>query len=63
MGVIIDKVAGSELALSIGSTLNLTSEQVGMRAGMLVTSVFPILGAACVCAIVIYHKKVSSALK
>ncbi|MBR6773635.1 MAG: MFS transporter, partial [Clostridia bacterium] len=44
MGVVADSVAGSTLGAEIGVAVGLTAEQVGLKAGMLVTSLFPILG-------------------
>ena len=44
MGVIADSVAASSFAEKYAPTLGITSEQIGMRAGMLSTAIFPILG-------------------
>ncbi len=44
MGIVIDHVSASEIAVRIGAAANLTAEQVGMKAGMLVTGIFPIVG-------------------
>lgn len=43
LGIITDKVAESELAMQIGSKLSISAEQLGMRAGMLVAALFPII--------------------
>ena len=43
VGIVTDTVAASELGLSIANSLSMTPEQVGMRAGMLVASIFPII--------------------
>lgn len=56
MGVVADSVAGSALGAEIGVAVGLTAEQVGLRAGMLVTSLFPILGIAVVLIIMNYFK-------
>ncbi len=45
MGVVVDYVSASGWAAELGATLSLTAEQVGMKTGMLVSSLFPILGA------------------
>ena len=45
MGIVIDKVSATDFASELGVTLNLTAEQIGLKAGMLVTSIFPIIGA------------------
>ena len=44
IGIIADRVAASELALTLGETLNLTADQIGLKAGMLVNTIFPIIG-------------------
>ena len=44
LGAVADEVAASEFAVTIGESLNLTAEQVGMKAGMLVAMIFPLLG-------------------
>ncbi len=44
IGIIADRVAASELALTLGETLNLTADQIGLKAGMLVNAIFPIIG-------------------
>ena len=44
MGIVVDKVSVSSFAAELGAKLGLSAEQIGMKAGMLVTAVFPILG-------------------
>jgi len=44
MGIVVDKVSAGTLAQNLSTTLQLTTEQIGMKAGMLVTSIFPIIG-------------------
>lgn len=44
MGIVVDRVSVSPWAAQLAHTLSLTSEQVGMKTGMLVTALFPILG-------------------
>lgn len=44
LGIVVDKVSTTDFAVNLGSMLNITTEQVGLKIGMLVTSVFPILG-------------------
>lgn len=56
MGVVADSVAGSALGAEIGVAVGLTAEQVGLKAGMLVTSLFPILGIVVVLIIMNYFK-------
>ena len=44
MGIVIDKVSASALAARLGESLQQTPEQIGLRAGMLLTVIFPIIG-------------------
>ena len=44
MGAVVDKVTAMPFAKEIGSVLSLTPEQVGLKAGMLVSALFPIAG-------------------
>lgn len=44
MGVVIDKVTASGLAVDLSVRLALSPEQIGLKAGMLVTSLFPLIG-------------------
>ncbi len=57
MGVIIDNVATSNFATSVGATLNLTAEQVALKVGMLSISIFPLIGIAVILYIIHYFKK------
>ena len=45
MGIVIDKVSVSQLAAEWSVKLNITTEQVGLKAGMLVCALFPLAGA------------------
>jgi fucose permease len=57
LGVVVDKVSASNFAVSVGNSLNITAEQVGLRIGMLMTAIFPIIGIAVVLVIMRYFKK------
>ena len=57
LGIIVDKVSVSSFAAEIGANLNLAAEQVGLKTGMLVISVFPILGTAVVLIAMRYFRK------
>ena len=57
MGIVVDNVSASNFALEMGSTLNLTPEQIGLKVGMLITSIFPILGTVLLIFIIKYFKK------
>lgn len=61
MGIIIDKVSVSAFAQELGAKLALSPEQIGMKAGMLTTSLFPILGAALLLFLMRYFKKAHQA--
>ena len=63
MGIVIDKVSESNFAAELGASLNLTAEQIGLKAGMLVSSVFPIIGIAVVLVIMRYFKAQKQAPK
>ena len=57
MGVVVDEVSAGSWAASLGQALNLTAEQVGMKTGMLVAMIFPLLGTALLIFIKYYIKK------
>lgn len=44
LGIVVDNVSVSDFAKNLSVSLNMTAEQIGLKAGMLVTAVFPILG-------------------
>ena len=44
LGIVVDRIALTEWAGTLGSRLSLTPEQVGFKAGMLMAAVFPVLG-------------------
>ena len=48
VGILSDKFSLTDLAFNISETLHIGTEQVGMRAGLLVAALFPIAGAVCV---------------
>lgn len=51
MGIIVDNFSKTGICVSLSKTLSLSSEQLSMKAGMLITSLFPILGIAVLFAI------------
>ena len=57
MGIVIDKVAVSEFALSISEKTGLSPEQIGLKSGMLITSLFPLIGFFIVLIIIRFFKK------
>lgn len=62
LGIVVDSVSASSLASELSVTLSLTPEQIGMKAGMLACSVFPILGSILLVFIIRYFKKRKTAL-
>lgn len=57
MGVIIDGVSASAWGAKLAATSALTADQIGMKAGMLTSAVFPLLGAALLVYMIQYFKK------
>lgn len=57
LGIVVDQVSASRLAGELSVTLQLTTEQVGLKAGMLATAIFPIIGMAFVLASIRYFGK------
>ena len=63
MGIIVDTVSASDFAKELSTTLSMTTEQIGMKAGMLFSAIFPILGTFLVLYINRYFKKRGAAQK
>lgn len=57
MGIVVDNVSVSKFALEMSNTLNLSPEQIGLKVGMLITSIFPLLGTVLLIFINKYFKK------
>ena len=57
MGIVVDTVSASGFAAKYSSVWALTTEQIGMKAGMLVTAIFPLIGIGIVLAATRYFKK------
>lgn len=57
LGIVTDTVTASPLGIQIASSLSLTAEQIGLKAGMLVTAIFPLIGAIVVIIAMRYFKK------
>lgn len=60
LGIIVDKVTISNWAATLGNTLSLSTEQLGMKTGMLIASVFPFMGIFLLIYIGRYFKKAKS---
>lgn len=57
VGVVIDKMSTSGIAQSLSKALLLSPEQIGLKAGMLVASVFAMLGIVIIICMLRYFKK------
>ena len=57
MGIVIDKVSISALATRMVLSTGLSAEQIGLKAGMLVSALFPIVGTAVLLITIRYFQK------
>jgi MFS family permease len=57
LGVVVDKVSVSDFAINLANNFNISAEQVGLKIGMLVTALFPIIGMVVVLIIMRYFIK------
>lgn len=57
MGIVVDKVTASSFAADLALTTGLAAEQIGMKAGMIITAVFPLIGIVALTITVRYFKK------
>jgi hypothetical protein len=57
MGIVVDGVSATDLAAELGVGLGMTAEQIGMKAGMLVTAIFPLIGTVFVILAIRHFKK------
>jgi len=53
LGVVVDKVSVSDWATDLNPILSLSTEQIGMKTGMLLAAIFPLIGTL----LLIYMKK------
>jgi hypothetical protein len=44
LGIVVDNIAVTDWAKKLGNTFSLTAEEVGFKVGMLIATIFPILG-------------------
>lgn len=56
MGIIVDVVSMSAWAENISAKLGVSPEQIGMKAGMLFSAIFPLLGILVILAIIRYFR-------
>lgn len=57
MGIIIDKVSLSGFAAQLAASTGFSPEQIGLKAGMLVSSIFPILGTVILALTISYFNR------
>ncbi len=57
LGIVTDSVSASTYASELGASLGLTAEQIGLKTGMLVTAIFPVLGAVVMIMAMRYFRK------
>ncbi len=57
MGIVSDKFGLTDFALKISQILNISAEQISMRAGLLVAGIFPVAGVLCILGMKKYFKK------
>ena len=60
MGIVVDTVSVSNFAHNLSNTLSLSAEQIGMKTGMIISSLFPILGIILLIYMIKYFKKINS---
>lgn len=61
LGIVVDTVSASGFAASLAAKYNLSADQIGMKVGMLTSSLFPILGVLLLIFMIKYFKKTSAA--
>ena len=57
LGIVVDKVSVTQAAVELGLRYGMSPEQIGLKAGMLVIAVFPLLGTAVVILTMRYFRK------
>jgi len=63
MGIVIDQVSASSFAVQLAANTAMTAEQIGMKGGMLVSAVFPVIGTVLLLAAYRYFKKQKVSLR
>ena len=57
LGMVVDRVAATPMAVELGTALGISAEQVGLKAGMLVIGLFPLMGIAVLAVTIRYFQK------
>lgn len=60
MGIIVDKVSASGFARVLSDSIGLSTEQIGMKSGVIISAVFPIIGSIVLLITIRYFKKTKS---
>ena len=58
LGILSDKFSLTDSALKISQMFHISAEQVGMRVGLLVAGLFPVLGVFCILCMKKHFKKI-----
>ena len=57
LGIVVDTVKETEFAIELGASMGISAEQIGLKAGMLTISAFPILGTVLLIVAIRFFKK------
>ena len=57
LGIVVDRISTSPLAQKLSITYGASAEQIGLRMGILIAAIFPLLGTLLVLYIMRYYKK------
>ena len=63
LGIVVDRVSVSEYAMTLAQTASMTPEEVGLKTGMLIAAIFPLLGTGLVLVIRHIYKNRKTAAK
>lgn len=63
MGIVVDRVAALDFAAQLGDKFGMTPEQIGMKSGMLISAIFPIIGGITVVFVTRYLKRIEKVNK
>lgn len=63
MGIISDKISLSSFAFKLSEILNISAEQVGMRTGLIISAIFPLLGIILILYLKIYFSNTEKTKK
>jgi hypothetical protein len=56
-GIVVDTVSAAPFAERLAASLSVSTDAIGLRAGMLVTAIFPLLGTVAVILALRFFKK------